>query len=171
MRWLRSNPGNGEPLSSTAKPLGDTNTFRPNTASMGIACRPGPARVGTQLTPQGNPKNTLQQLCPGGTSFNFTAQQGLFANFDTKIGGISANVGVNLVSYNTPLNGAPYLSQGFNLSLQVAVGTPIAERPPHRSVRAALPHTAPTLGVWRRSGCTARDAPRGQRGTSAPPSA
>src|SRR5881296_904933 len=27
----------------------------------------------------------------------------------------------------------------------VAVGTPITRRPPHRSVRAALPHTAPTL--------------------------
>src|SRR6267378_3742979 len=29
----------------------------------------------------------------------------------------------------------------------VAVGTLIAERPPHRSVRAAFPHTAPTSGV------------------------
>ena len=29
----------------------------------------------------------------------------------------------------------------------VAVGTLIAERPPHRSVRAAFPHTAPTLSV------------------------
>jgi hypothetical protein len=29
----------------------------------------------------------------------------------------------------------------------VAVGTPIAERPPHRTVRAQLRHTAPTSGV------------------------
>src|SRR5262249_52239985 len=29
----------------------------------------------------------------------------------------------------------------------VAVGTLIAERPPHRSVRAAFPHTVPTLGI------------------------
>src|SRR6266540_5529433 len=29
----------------------------------------------------------------------------------------------------------------------VAVGTPIAGRPPHRSVRAAFPHTAPTSGI------------------------
>jgi len=29
----------------------------------------------------------------------------------------------------------------------IAVGTPITERPPHRTVRAAFPHTAPTLGV------------------------
>jgi hypothetical protein len=29
---------------------------------------------------------------------------------------------------------------------RIAVGTLIAERPPHRSVRAAFPHTAPTLG-------------------------
>src|SRR5712691_4236140 len=28
----------------------------------------------------------------------------------------------------------------------IAVGTLIAERPPHRTVRAAFPHTAPTLG-------------------------
>ena len=28
-----------------------------------------------------------------------------------------------------------------------AVGTLIAERPPHRTVRAAFPHTAPTSGV------------------------
>ena len=33
----------------------------------------------------------------------------------------------------------------------VAVGTTIAGRPPHRSVRAELPHTAPTLDEWRRS--------------------
>ena len=33
---------------------------------------------------------------------------------------------------------------------RVAVGTIIADRPPHRSVRAALPHTAPTLDIWRR---------------------
>lgn len=34
---------------------------------------------------------------------------------------------------------------------EIAVGTPVARRPPHRSVRAELPHTAPTLGEWRRS--------------------
>ena len=28
----------------------------------------------------------------------------------------------------------------------IAVGTPVTERPPHRSVRAELPHTAPTSG-------------------------
>jgi hypothetical protein len=31
-------------------------------------------------------------------------------------------------------------------SKSVAVGTEIAPRPPHRSVRAAFPHTAPTSG-------------------------
>ena len=31
--------------------------------------------------------------------------------------------------------------------LRIAVGTLIAERPPHRSVRAVFPHTAPTLGA------------------------
>ena len=38
-----------------------------------------------------------------------------------------------------------------NELFEVAVGTPVAQRPPHRSVRAELPHTAPTLGEWRRS--------------------
>src|SRR6266704_772396 len=32
-------------------------------------------------------------------------------------------------------------------SAAIAVGTPITERPPHRTVRAAFPHTAPTSGV------------------------
>ena len=31
------------------------------------------------------------------------------------------------------------------MGLSVAVGTIITDRPPHRTVRAALPHTAPTL--------------------------
>ncbi len=32
-------------------------------------------------------------------------------------------------------------------SERIAVGTSITGRPPHRSVRAGFPHTAPTLGV------------------------
>ena len=34
----------------------------------------------------------------------------------------------------------------------VAVGTALTGGPPRRSQRAGLPHWAPTLGVWRRSG-------------------
>src|SRR6516162_6189839 len=57
----------------------------------------------------------------------------------------------------------PYLDRTFTgwiapaLRLAVAVGTLIAERPPHRSVLAAFPHTAPTSGVRRRIACRARD--------------
>src|SRR5208282_3236105 len=40
------------------------------------------------------------------------------------------------------------LSGGFS---PVAVGTPVAQRPPHRSARAALPHAAPIADAWRRS--------------------
>src|SRR5271170_5533643 len=40
----------------------------------------------------------------------------------------------------------------------VAVGTPISRRPPHRSVRAGLLHTAPTLDEWRRSAHSDADA-------------
>jgi hypothetical protein len=34
-----------------------------------------------------------------------------------------------------------------HLGLMFAVGMPIAGRPPHRSVQAEFPHTAPTSGV------------------------
>ena len=34
----------------------------------------------------------------------------------------------------------------------VAVGTALTGGPPHGSVRAELPHTALTLGIWRRNG-------------------
>src|ERR1039458_9573580 len=40
----------------------------------------------------------------------------------------------------------------------VAVGTPVARRPPHRSVRAGLLHTAPTSDIWRRSARSDADA-------------
>ena len=40
----------------------------------------------------------------------------------------------------------------------VAVGTAIADRPPHRSVRALLTHTAPTSDIWRQSGRSGKDA-------------
>jgi len=35
-------------------------------------------------------------------------------------------------------------AQGTGLAASIAVGTLIAERPPHRTVRAEFPHTAPT---------------------------
>src|SRR4051812_21719285 len=44
-----------------------------------------------------------------------------------------------------------------SLRLAVAVGTRVASRPPHRSVLAAFPHTAPTSGIERRTACRARD--------------
>jgi hypothetical protein len=37
----------------------------------------------------------------------------------------------------------------WKVTQAVAVGTAIADRPPHRSVRAELPHTAPALDVSR----------------------
>ncbi len=48
----------------------------------------------------------------------------------------------------------------------VAVGTAIAGRPPHGSVRAALPHTAPTLGVWRENEYVGAGAPIARRDPS-----
>src|ERR1035437_5432566 len=46
----------------------------------------------------------------------------------------------------------------YTVSSTVAVGTTIAGRPPHRSVRAELPHTAPTLDVLRQNVCRDKDA-------------
>src|ERR1035438_4236395 len=43
----------------------------------------------------------------------------------------------------------------------VAVGTTIADRPPHRSVRAELPHTAPTSDVLRQTVRRGKDAEHG----------
>ena len=48
------------------------------------------------------------------------------------------------------------IHSGLDWALGVAVGTTIADRPPHRSVRAELPHTAPLsdtsvethVGIW-----------------------
>src|SRR4051812_45284525 len=51
----------------------------------------------------------------------------------------------------------------------IAVGTLIAERPPHRTVRAAFPHTAPTSGVWRRTASPAKDEGSAVSGASPPP--
>jgi hypothetical protein len=48
----------------------------------------------------------------------------------------------------------------------VAVGTAIADRPPHRSVRALLTHTAPTSDIWRQSERRGMDAPAGDGAAS-----
>ena len=39
------------------------------------------------------------------------------------------------------------MSVALNVWRMFAVGTVVANRPPHRSVRAEFPHTAPTLSV------------------------
>ena len=55
----------------------------------------------------------------------------------------------------------------FRSSKKVAVGTIIADRPPHGSVRAALPHTALTSDVWRQNESTGKDAESVDEATSA----
>src|ERR1700733_2326452 len=49
----------------------------------------------------------------------------------------------------------PSVSMGVN---SVTVGTAIASCPPYRSVRAELPHTAPTSDDWRRNERQEKDA-------------
>jgi hypothetical protein len=46
----------------------------------------------------------------------------------------------------------------FKGVISVTVGTAIASCPPYRSVRAELPHTAPTLDEWRRNARPGKDA-------------
>jgi hypothetical protein len=41
-------------------------------------------------------------------------------------------------------------NHGRSIPRIIAVGMPVTRHPPRRSVRADFPHTAPTLGVWRR---------------------
>ena len=48
----------------------------------------------------------------------------------------------------------------------IAVGTAIADRPPHRSVLAELPHTAPTVDVDVRNGLPDRDGGYAEWGAS-----
>ncbi len=60
---------------------------------------------------------------------------GLLRRLAPKFGGAGLGTGVT----------APGRRMGF--WLLIAVGTPITGRPPHRTVRAAFPHTAPTSGV------------------------
>jgi hypothetical protein len=50
--------------------------------------------------------------------------------------------------------------------LVVAVGTPVTRRPPHRSVRAGFPHTAPTLGEERESAPQETGAEYGHEGAN-----
>ena len=40
----------------------------------------------------------------------------------------------------------------------VAVGTVLADGPPHRSQRAGFPHWAPVMGIWRRTALRAKGA-------------
>jgi hypothetical protein len=59
------------------------------------------------------------------------------------------------------LHGIPWRLLGFRARhqlLPVTVGTTIAGRPPQRSVRAELPHTAPTSDEWRRNARQDKDA-------------
>jgi hypothetical protein len=42
--------------------------------------------------------------------------------------------------------------------LLVAVGTVLADGPPHRSQRAEFPHWAPVMGTWRRTALRAKGA-------------
>ena len=49
----------------------------------------------------------------------------------------------------------------------VAVGMPVAQHPPHRSPRAALPHGAPTLDEWRRNAHEEKDGVRAEPESSA----
>src|ERR1700726_1504298 len=48
---------------------------------------------------------------------------------------------------------------------RVAVGTPVAQRPPHRSARAVFLHAALTADAWRRS--ASRDTDEGFWGVEA----
>jgi hypothetical protein len=66
--------------------------------------------------------------------------------FTPALAGDGARLGADAVRYS-------FIAVDFHhlllagLPAHIAVGTPITERPPHRTVRARFGHTAPTLGV------------------------
>ena len=60
--------------------------------------------------------------------------------------------GVHAIAFTPGLKSGRRFAAKPELGLErVAVGTSIAARPPHRSVRAALPHTALALDAWRQT--------------------
>jgi hypothetical protein len=62
--------------------------------------------------------------------------------------GVIPGVQPYAMKIRTVLLGAYLLGcAAFIAYLLIAVGTRVTARPPHRTVRAAFPHTAPTLGV------------------------
>jgi hypothetical protein len=65
--------------------------------------------------------------CPNGTLNSpappvvFKAQQGTFAKLGGDFFGLTADVSIDLGSYNTPTNGSPYWSHGVGLSVGVGL--------------------------------------------------
>ena len=72
--------------------------------------------------------------------------QRLGGGLGNSIGEVSA---IRLMSRERLQAGPAGLAAG--LRYIIAVGMPVTRHPPHRSVRADFPHTAPTSGVWRHS--------------------
>ena len=85
----------------------------------------------------------------------------LWDDIMSRMGEDSGDLGaaVYFISTSTldPISANPAQPQSEN-ETTVAVGTPVARRPPHRSVRAGLLHTAPTSDIWRRSAHSDADA-------------
>jgi hypothetical protein len=96
-------------------------------------------------------------------------------------GQMGIDIGFPISRWRSPLNDGIYSSDLFvrrdwdfgdaasgisdKVPLPVTVGTVIANRPPCRSVRAGLPHTAPTLDGWRRNARQGKDAGREDEGS------
>ena len=81
-------------------------------------------------------------------------------DFSVMIGALTILVGIAGMMWLYCRLDCSDLAIQFLLCL-VAVGTALSGCPPHRSVRAELPHTALTLGVWRRSARSDTDAGSG----------
>ncbi|MGI9302955.1 MAG: hypothetical protein ACR2RB_09630, partial [Gammaproteobacteria bacterium] len=69
------------------------------------------------------------------------------------VGGRRADAAQRYGISNKVLDQLSRISSRYGL---VAVGTPLTGRPPHRSVRAEFPHTAPASGDNGENACQAR---------------
>jgi hypothetical protein len=83
------------------------------------------------------------------TAHSISSERGLGRVFPDQLAALRTQLFAETVT-------SPQMQEGVEFF--VAVGTPVSRRPPHRSVRAELLHTAPTFDEWRRSAHSDADA-------------
>lgn len=109
-----------------------------------------PGRSGTRITRPPVLPSAMTTASAPGTSFPFAARWLAYAlpcrRFAAALTDDDARLGADVDRYSFIATDLHRLLLA-GLPAHIAVGTLIAERPPHRSGRAAFPHPAPTSGA------------------------